>query len=105
MKGYELYVDGELILSGVTGNRIEQETGVKVNNNIAFYCSKPFTHEGKEYEIKKMQDEDTYKNCWNSHDTERWNKIREAADIIRSGGHIITKYKNGKYIHHVEAKR
>jgi hypothetical protein len=35
----------------------------------------------------------------------QWDEIRQAAEIIENGGHIVTKYKGGKYIHYAEEKR
>ena len=105
MKAYKLFVDGELLMCNTTGKEIEDATGVKVSNNINFYIGKPFTHDGKVYEIKKIPDEKTDTSWWTAHDTKRWNEIRQAAEIIKNGGHVVTKFRNGKYIHYAEAKR
>lgn len=105
MKGYKLYVDGELLFNGITGREIEEVTGVKVNNNISFYATNPFSHNGKNYIMEKIPDEKADTSWWTEHDTKRWDEIRQAAETIRNGGHVVTKYKNGKYIHYVEARR
>ena len=105
MKAYQLFVDGELLMSGITGKAIEDITGIKINNNIYFYLENPFHNNGKEYSIRKMTDEKADTSWWTEHDTKRWNEIKQAADIIRNGGHVVTKFRNGKYIHYAEAKR
>jgi len=101
MNTYTLYKDNKLVKRNIKIDELTKITGIHKSNVTREIAT---DYKGFYFTLDERESSEILENI-PSEIVREWNNMRKAADLLRNGGHIVTKRKKGKIIRYVVGKK